>query len=217
MMLSHRFASQLEGYGISECSPCVTLDREGEPHRGVGKPLPGIELCTINPETQERLATGSEGEICIKGPNVFSGYLGNIKNPFIEIEGSTWYRSGDRGFLDETGYLIWTGRLTRFVKIGGEMVSLGGIEEELFEWASARQVSSEGIPLAVVSRGIEAEKPEIILFVTFQATREEVNTLLKEKGHGRLMKIAEVHVIDEIPLTGTGKTHYRLLEEKSNE
>ncbi|NGX45958.1 MAG: Bifunctional protein Aas [Chlamydiae bacterium] len=207
---------QLEGYGISECSPCVTLDREGEPHRGVGKPLPGIELCTINPETGELLKRGEEGEICIKGPSIFGGYLGGIKNPFIEIEGSRWYRSGDRGYIDEEGYLIWTGRLTRFVKIGGEMISLGGIEKELIEWATAHNLPHEGAPLAVVSSGRESEKPEIILFITFEVTRQEINGFLKETGHGRLVKISEVRVVPEIPLTGAGKTHYRQLEEWVN-
>jgi long-chain-fatty-acid--[acyl-carrier-protein] ligase len=97
------------------------------------------------------------------------------------------------------------------------MVSLGGIEEELMGWIKEKKQSHEGVPLAVVSSGKESEKPEIILFSTFEVTRQQVNGFLKSLGHGRLVKIAEVRIIPEIPLTGTGKTHYRQLEEWVNE
>ena len=206
----------LEGYGISECSPIVTLQREDEPRIGVGRPIPDVELCVIDPEKENVLGASQEGEICIHGPNVFKGYLGVKKDPFIEIEGKRWYRSGDRGFLDENQNLIITGRLTRFLKIGGEMISLGGLEEDLVKitrekgWAPTK---INGPLLVVTSYGFESEKPQIVLFATFDVDREEINRALKEAGHGRLVKIAEIRKLEEIPLTGTGKTHYRLLDE----
>ncbi|MDN3506746.1 MAG: AMP-binding protein [Simkaniaceae bacterium] len=201
--------SFLEGYGISECSPIVTIQREGEPAVGVGKPIPGVELCLIEKE-------GNEGEVCISGPNVFSGYLGVKKDPFIELDGKKWYRSGDRGLIDSNGNLTITGRLTRFIKIGGEMVSLGGLEEDLIAisrskgWAPKKE---NGPLLAVAAHGFESEKPQIVLFTTFDADREEINRSLRETGLGRLVKIAEIRKLEEIPLTGTGKVHYRLLDE----
>src|SRR5205823_5565312 len=67
----------LEGYGITECSPVVSVDRPNKPHKGVGFPISCVEIQVINPETQEILTKGQEGEICISGPNVFSGYLGH--------------------------------------------------------------------------------------------------------------------------------------------
>ncbi len=117
----------LEGYGITECSPIVTLTRPGPPnqphlnhrHRGVGEPLPGVNLLIIDPETKAILPIGEKGEICINGPNVFLGYLGKLKSPFIELQGRHWYRSGDQGYLDQSGTLTLSGRLKRFVKIGG--------------------------------------------------------------------------------------------------
>ncbi|HSX12383.1 MAG TPA: AMP-binding protein [Rhabdochlamydiaceae bacterium] len=207
----------IEGYGISECSPIVTIGRPEKEHKGVGQAIPGVELCVIHPDTREVLPQGQEGEICIYGPNVFEGYLGYPKSPFITLQGKSWYRSGDRGYLDSDGTLFITGRLKRFFKIGGEMVSLGGLEEELLSlceekgWAPQKQ---EGPKLAIVGVGLESDKPIIVLFTTFDIGLEQVNGALRERGLGRIVKISRIQKLDEIPLTGTGKTHYRLLEEK---
>lgn len=187
----------IEGYGVSECSPIVTLQREWEPRRGVGRPIPGVDLKI------------HEEEVLIAGPIVFKGYLGDVPPPFIELEGKRWYRTGDRGTLEPDGTLMLTGRLKRFIKIGGEMVSLGGIEEELMQLAP----KSDKPVLAVSSMGQDGEKAEIVVFTTFPLTREAASQFLKDRGHARLVKIAEVRQIGEIPLTGTGKTHYRLLDE----
>ncbi len=187
-------ADFIEGYGITECAPIVTLTRPGEPIIGVGKPLPGIELRIIE-----------ENEICIHGPNVFKGYLANNINPFIEIDGKKWYRSGDMGKIDPDGSLILLGRLKRFVKIGGEMVSLAGLEEEIGLLTSK--------PIAISAREPEGGKPELILFATTPLDKEEVNAALAAAGYGRIVKISQIKQIKEIPLTGTGKTHYRLLDE----
>jgi long-chain-fatty-acid--[acyl-carrier-protein] ligase len=207
----------LEGYGITECAPIVTLNRPGTPHRGVGQALPGVELCVVDTQSLEPVPQGEEGEVWISGPNVFAGYLGDRPAPFVCRAGKRWYRSGDRGYLDPEGHLILSGRLKRFVKIGGEMVSLGGIEEEILAlmkekgWASE---GGEGPPLAVSSQEKEKDKPVIILYTTFDVNREEVNAALKERGYSRLVKIGEVRRMAHIPLTGTGKVHYRLLDER---
>lgn len=209
-------AHLIEGYGITECSPIVTFDRVDEPHKGVGRPIPGVELIAYDRTTRQTLDAEQEGEICIAGPNVFDGYLGNPRDPFINIDGKRWYASGDRGYLDKEGHLILVGRLKRFVKIGGEMVSLGGLEDELMRlaiekrWVSGQE---EGPPLAISVRDKEVDKPLIVLFTTFAISKEDVNSALKDCGYGRIVKIAEVKTLDQIPLTGTGKTHYRLLDE----
>lgn len=206
----------IEGYGITECAPIVTITLPNRPRKGVGTPLPGVQLCVIDPETKELLPVGKEGEICISGPNVFPGYLGDQPSPFIELQGRRWYRSSDRGFLDEEGNLTLSGRLKRFVKIGGEMVSLAGLEEELLRLTKEKRwavLKEDGPQLAVAVREKESEKPLLVLITTFPADLEAVNRALKESGYGRLIKIAEVKQLQEIPLTGTGKTHYRLLDE----
>jgi long-chain-fatty-acid--[acyl-carrier-protein] ligase len=205
----------LEGYGITECAPIVSLVRPGQERKGVGKPLPGVEICVIDSEKQTKLPVKQEGEICICGPNVFHGYLGDHPSPFLELDGKKWYRSGDRGILDEEGNLHLSGRLKRFVKIGGEMISLGGLEEEIFKLVKEKNWATlpEGPAFAIAVREKESEKPLIILISTVDLNKEAINTALKEKGYSSLVKIAEVKKVDQIPLTGTGKTHYRLLDE----
>lgn len=213
-------AHLLEGYGITECSPVVTFDRLEEGHKGVGRPLPGVELIIFDRNTLKPLPIGQEGEIGISGPSVFHGYLGKPRDPFVIIDNKRWYASGDWGLIDEQGHLILVGRLKRFVKIGGEMVSLGGLEEELLRLAVERKWicgTEEGPPLAVSAKEKEVEKPILVLFTTFPISKEEVNAALKESGYGRIIKIGEVCRVKQIPLTGTGKTHYRLLEEILNE
>lgn len=206
----------LEGYGITECSPIVTLTRPDCPREGVGTPVPGVELCIINAETAEKLPAGVDGEICVHGPNVFNGYLGKTASPLIEIDGKKWYRSGDRGHLTPTGSLILSGRLKRFVKIGGEMVSLSGIEEELLRAANEKGwivLAQEGPALAVVASERSSDKPLIIVFSTFDVTKDTLNDILREGGFGRIIKIADVRTIAQIPVNGVGKTQYRALEE----
>ncbi|MCB1073996.1 MAG: AMP-binding protein [Simkania sp.] len=207
----------IEGYGITECSPIVTLCPPGEPPKGVGKPLPGVQLCVIHPETEERLSGQKQGEICIKGPNVFRGYMGkNAPNPFIEIDGEKWYRSGDLGTLDSQGALLYSGRMKRFVKIGAEMVSLTALEEELSKHAKKKgwiPQDEETPQLAVGVFEKESGKPLLVLFATFAASPQEVNSALRDLGFGRIVKIQGVKQVAEIPMTGTGKIHFRRINE----
>ncbi len=210
--------SLLEGYGITECAPIVTLQKLSEKRQGVGKPIPQMRVCIVNPSTLELLQTGEEGEICISGPCVFDGYFKRTgKDPFFYQGKRKWYRSGDLGKVDEEGNVYLTDRLKRIMKIGAEMISLGGVEEELLHAAKERMwypSSHEGPPLALVSRETESQKAELVLFTVFSISPEEVNQILRESGFGRLIKISEVVQIEEIPLTGTGKIHHRLLEER---
>lgn len=206
----------IEGYGITECGPIVTFQRPDQPRKGVGKPVVNVLVNIIDLTTGTLLPQGSEGEICISGPGVFPGYIGIKRDPFITIDGQRWYRSGDRGFIDADGNLILTGRLKRFVKIGGEMVSLGGLEEEIDQIAKEQSwpgysLETPSIAVTVVEK--DSEKPSIILFTTCAVSKEEVNASLRSEGWGKIAKISEVRTIEQIPLTGTGKTHYRLLDE----
>ena len=202
----------LEGYGITECAPMVSMTRPEIPPRGVGQPIPGVELCVIHLETEKVLPQGESGEVCIKGPNVFSGYLGkDAPNPFIEINGERWYRSGDIGRLDQDNFLLFEGRLKRFVKIGGEMLSLNSMEEVLMEEGAKRNwydSEHDKHPLAICALE-EGETPQLILVTTFALEKEEANRALREGGLGRIAKVSSVKRVEEIPLTGTGKVHLK--------
>lgn len=203
----------VEGYGITECSPILTICRPNYPPIGVGRPVPDVEMRTIHPETLEPLPPGSEGEICVRGPNVFNGYLGRPRDPFIELDGQRWYRTGDLGRLDSDGNLILSGRLKRFTKLGGEMISLGAVEEVLStELLKTGKISDELPTIAVCSDERVPGKPLLILFTTLSLSRDEANEILKASGFSRLVKISSVQKIEEIPLLGTGKTDYRRLQ-----
>jgi long-chain-fatty-acid--[acyl-carrier-protein] ligase len=206
-------AEILEGYGLSETSPVITLTRPHEGPKGVGKLLPDIEAIAIHPETHDPLPVGQTGEICVRGPNVFGGYLGNAASPFIEIDGKSWFLTGDVGYVDEDDSLILTGRLKRFIKLGGEMISLGAIEEALIAEYRRQNLVREDVPsLALCSDETDLEHPKLILYTIFPLEKESVNEVLKNLGFSNLIKVSSIERVDEIPVTSTGKTHYRSLK-----
>ena len=206
-------AQLIEGYGITECSPILSITRPNLPPKGVGQPISIIDLITIHPETLELLPEHAIGEICVKGPNVFNGYLDNPRTPFIEINGERWYRTGDIGHLDEEGNLILSGRLKRFTKIGGEMISLGAIEDAIIkELVKQHRIEGDSPSLAVCVDETTPGKPQLILFSTVALEREAVNEILRKSGLSRLIKISVINHVREIPLLGTGKTDYRSLQ-----
>lgn len=205
----------IEGYGITECSPILTMNPPGGNAKGVGKPLPGIELMIVHPETEEPLPVGERGLILAKGPNIFGGYINpGISSPFKVIDGETWYRTGDLGFLDKEGTLTISGRLKRFIKTGGEMVSLASIEEALLHSAESKgwPTSQEGPALAICAKEFPGEKSKIYMFSRFEVTVDEINVTLKEAGFSNLVKVSSVTILQEIPIMGTGKINYRFLE-----
>lgn len=207
----------IEGYGVTECSPVIAANRPGKPRKGVGMPLEGIEVCIVHPENFDPLPVGSQGLVLTRGPNVFKGYLNpSLESPFLTVNGKDWYNTGDIGVLDEEKRLTLHGRKKRFIKIGGEMISLLSIESALLQAAPLMgwPMKDEGITLAVVAKELVGEKPIILSVMTFDVSAEDVNTGLRAVGFSNLIKISKVVKLDEIPLMGTGKVNYRVLEEK---
>lgn len=206
----------LEGYGITECSPVLTVNTSGDPDKGVGKPLKGIDLLIVSLEGHKPLPKGQQGLILVKGANIFKGYLNKgISSPFLTVNGEQWYSTGDLGYLNPDDFLIISGRLKRFIKIGGEMVSLAAIEEALLKGVGQKGASfEEGPALAVCAKEEPGEKTKIFVFTRFETTIEDVNRTLKEAGFSNLVKVFKVEKIDEIPLMGSGKTNYRVLESR---
>jgi long-chain-fatty-acid--[acyl-carrier-protein] ligase len=207
----------LEGYGITEGAPVLTANRVGKPRKGVGAPLPGVELCIVHPDTHEMLVMGEQGLILARGPNIFSGYINpDVASPFLTINGKEWYNTGDLGYLDSEMRLTISGRKKRFVKAGGEMVSLLAIENALLEAAPKKNwtVQKEGPTLAVLGKDQEGGKPTIKLVATFDTTLDEINQTLRDSGFSNLTKISEIIKLDEIPIMGIGKINYRELEDR---
>ena len=198
----------LEGYGISECSPIVTVNHPGQKRLGVGRPLEGVELLVVDHEKHTPVSPGERGLILIRGDNVFPGYLGGSPDPFVEVEGRRWYNSGDLGSIVE-GRLVISGRLKRFIKIAGEMISLPAIEEVL---GSSWPAGEDGPQLGVVSvEGADPGRPLIILATSAEIGLEQANDVLRAAGLPNLARISKVVRLVAIPLLGTGKTDIQSL------
>ena len=200
----------MEGYGVTECSPVISANHEHDARPGtIGKPAASLEHVLVDPETNERVATGEKGMLLVRGPSVFDDYVNyDGPSPFVDFEGETWYRTGDLVVEDEDGVLTFAGRLKRFIKLGGEMISLPAVEAALMPHYVTDD--DEGPVLAVTATPDE-EKPEIVLFTTKDIDREDANRHIREAGLSGLHNLRRVIRIDELPLLGTGKTDYRAL------
>lgn len=208
-----RTAAILEGYGITECSPIVSAVRPEHIVPGsIGTLLQSVEGAVVDLETGAPVAPGKTGMLLVRGPSVFSGYLNyQGETPFVDRDAKQWYRTGDLVRQDEQGVLHFEGRLTRFVKLGGEMVSLPAIEAVLLPHFTSP--TDESPPIAVEAIGPE-ESPEIVLFTVKPTSREQVNQLVRAAGLSPLYNVREVIQVESIPVLGTGKTDYRGLKEK---
>jgi long-chain-fatty-acid--[acyl-carrier-protein] ligase len=199
----------LEGYGITECSPVVAVNRPAANRPGtVGQTLPGVAVCAVDLETEAELPAGRLGMLWVSGPTVFPGYVGyEGPPPFREGGGKRWYVTGDLAEIDADGFIKLAGRLKRFLKAGGEMISLPALEEPL-----ARQYppAEEGPRVAV--EGVETDGGRrIVLFSTEPVSLGEANALLQKEGFRGVMRLDEVRRLESIPVLGTGKVDYKAL------
>jgi acyl-[acyl-carrier-protein]-phospholipid O-acyltransferase/long-chain-fatty-acid--[acyl-carrier-protein] ligase len=138
----------LEGYGCTECSPAVTVNtidfraasfrQVGAKRGSIGHPLPGMSVKIIDPETLQPLPVNQPGLLLVRGPNVMQGYL-NQPEKTAAVLRDGWYNTGDIAMLDEDGFLRVTDRLSRFSKIGGEMVPHIKVEDKLHELAKSTE------------------------------------------------------------------------------
>ena len=225
-------ASLCEGYGITECSPVVAVNRPGNAVPGtIGQALPSVTaLIVVEDETggMRRADTGETGMLLVRGKSIFSGYLSGRAaasspgfkdetppNPFVEFEGEKWYRTGDLLSMDGTGRLTFKGRLKRFVKIGGEMISLPQMEDVLqTAFASRPDLPEDGKPYIAVEakKGSEDQgSAELIAFTTLPLSVETVNRALRGGGLSPVYSVRKIVKLEAIPILGTGKTDYRAL------
>lgn len=199
----------LEWYGITECSPIVTVNTlEKQKKWSAGKFLPQVRYAIRALDGKDRVKTWEQGMIYVSGPSIFSGYLDpKIESPFDDFDGEKWYKTGDLGYADKDGYLFITGRLKRFVKIAGEMISLPFIEGILLE----KYGNPELTTLALEAKE-ENGNVTIVVFTPLDISVDECNTYIHAHGASNLVKIARVEKIDAIPVLGTGKTDYKQLK-----
>lgn len=199
-------AHLLEGYGITECSPVVSVNIPGEPRCGVGRVIDGARVMIASEADYAPLPEGERGMILVSGPIVFGGYFRDERNPFVEINGERWYNTGDIGYLDG-GCIVVSGRLKRFVKIAGEMVNLTAIEDALKSvWPDAEQ----GPVIAVAARE-NGDGAEVVLAATIPADVQQANETLSAAGFPLLWKVKRVQRVEAIPLLGSGKLDLKAL------
>jgi long-chain-fatty-acid--[acyl-carrier-protein] ligase len=199
----------VEGYGITETAAVVSVHRPGRFAPGtLGEPLPGVEIRVAHLDTGELLPPGELGMLLVAGPNVFPGYLDTDgPAPFRELDGRRWYVTGDLGEVDPAGRVVFRGRLKRFLKAGGEMVSLPALEEP---FARLYPPTEDGPRVAV--EGVEGPAGRrIVLFTTEDMSLRDANARLQADGFRGVMRLDVVSKVDRIPVLGTGKTDYKAL------
>jgi acyl-[acyl-carrier-protein]-phospholipid O-acyltransferase/long-chain-fatty-acid--[acyl-carrier-protein] ligase len=214
----------LEGYGATECSPVVAVNtrdfrapgfRQVGAKRGhIGHPLPGISVRIVDPDTGEPTPIGTSGLLLVRGPNVMKGYLGRPEKT-AEVLQDGWYVTGDIAAEDEDGFLTITDRLSRFSKIGGEMVPHIKVEEKLHELAG---VTEQKFVVTSVPDGKKGER----LVVLHTLTPDELKATTDRLGESGLPNLwmpraNQFFHVDELPHLGTGKLDLRRIREAATQ
>ena len=176
----------------------------------IGHPLPGISVRIVDPETRERLPVGTAGLLLVRGPNVMKGYLGKPEKT-AEVLQDGWYVTGDIAAEDEDGFLTITDRLSRFSKIGGEMVPHIKIEEKLQELAGATEQK-------FVVTGVPDGKKGERLVVLHSLSPDELKALLDRMPEAGLPNLwtpraNQFFHVEELPHLGSGKLDLRRVHE----
>ncbi|MBN2528791.1 MAG: AMP-binding protein [Deltaproteobacteria bacterium] len=196
-----------EGYGITECAPVISMNSVENPVlETIGTVLPGISHAIVNDAMDTRVAVGETGTLLVRGDNVFSGYLGAADSPFVQFENQEWYNTGDMVSAQSDGTLVFKGRKKRFIKVGGEMISLPAIETVLQQSDFFKENKGEG---AITTT--RPESRQLVLIATTDVPVETANEILRSSGLSSLHRISRVVRVDNLPKLGSGKINYREL------
>jgi acyl-[acyl-carrier-protein]-phospholipid O-acyltransferase/long-chain-fatty-acid--[acyl-carrier-protein] ligase len=204
----------LEGYGCTEMAPVVAVNvpdivhgtqrQVGNKPGTVGHPIPGIAARVVHPDTGQPLPSGAEGLLLVKGPNRMVGYLGQ-PDKTAEVMRDGWYVTGDIAAIDEDGFIRITDRVSRFSKIGGEMVPHMKVEDAINSILGDRACVVTAIP--------DPQKGErlVVLYTTTGITRDELWEGVCRTDLPRLWipKREHFYAIEALPVLGTGKVDLR--------
>lgn len=207
-----------EGYGATETTPVASVNvpdtietatwktQAGSKPGTVGLPLPGTAFRVVDPLTLQSLPPEVDGLILIGGVQVMKGYLDDPRRTaesVVTMDGMRWYKTGDKGHLDADGFLTIVDRYSRFAKLGGEMVSLGAVEEQVR--AVLKQPELE---LAAVNLPDEKKGERIVLLAAAEIDPDALRKALLEAGANPLSIPSEVRRVEAIPKLGSGKTDF---------
>jgi len=212
----------IEGYGCTETTPVAAVNLPDVMHTRwwtvqvgnkvgtVGMALPGSTVRIVDPVTLATLPTGEDGLILIGGSQIMQGYLNDPERTadvVVEMDGIRWYKSGDKGHVDEDGFITIVDRYSRFAKLGGEMVSLTAVEQAVRQCLSLPE-----LPLVAVNLPDAKKGEKVVLLVEDEDESDlDISTLrqqLVDAGMAALMLPAEVHAVAQVPVLGSGKTDF---------
>jgi acyl-[acyl-carrier-protein]-phospholipid O-acyltransferase/long-chain-fatty-acid--[acyl-carrier-protein] ligase len=214
----------LEGYGTTECGPAVAVNTDdfrsagfrqiGGKRGKIGHPLPGVSVHIVDPQTNAPVQTGQPGLMLVSGPNIMQGYLGRPEKT-AEVLKDGWYVTGDIAAIDDDGFLQITDRLSRFSKIGGEMVPHIKVEEKLHELAGVTEQT-------FIVTGVPDEKKGERLVVLHKIADGQLQATLERLAQSDLPNLwkprpDQFFHIDVLPYLGTGKIDLRKVKEVAAE
>ena len=207
-----------EGYGTTETAPVaavnmpnilekdslkeLTFTKEGT----VGLPLPGTIIKIVDPDTLNELKTGEDGLILIGGGQVMKGYLDDPEKTaevIAELDSVRYYKTGDKGHIDEHGFVTIVDRYSRFAKIGGEMISLGAVE------ANLSQAIGEDAVFVATAVNDDKKGESVVLLVKSELPLSDIQQRIKALNIPPIMLPSEIFLVDEIPLLGSGKIDFK--------
>lgn len=213
----------IEGYGTTELSPLVSVNvppsrrldnfqvdcKEGT----VGRPIANVAAKVLDLETGAELGQDSPGMLWIKGPNVMSGYL-HQPELTAEVLVDGWYKTGDVALIDADGFIKITGRMSRFSKIGGEMVPHVTVEEALTNLSGSSNDDQMSLAVTAVPDPRKGERL-VVLYTSLGKTPEELCKGLSAAGFPNLFipGLDSFYKVESMPLLGTGKVDLRGLKE----
>jgi acyl-[acyl-carrier-protein]-phospholipid O-acyltransferase/long-chain-fatty-acid--[acyl-carrier-protein] ligase len=205
----------MQGYGLTETTPAANINQPhppvvvstNEPQLGkrpgsVGRMMPGMAARIVDPETWAELPMTETGMVLFRGANVFGGYLDDPEKTKAAFRDG-WFVTGDLGRFDEEGFLFIEGRLSRFSKIGAEMVPHGTIEQKLVEVFDLDQ--NEAYVLVVMGVPDPAKGESLVVLTTLELNPSDVREKLLAAGFAALWVPRLVHRVEKIPVLGTGK------------
>jgi len=203
-----------EGYGLTETSPVVSVNlpeprptKPGEVQPSsrlgsVGKMAPGIAAEIREPETERKLSLHESGMLWLRGPNIFEGYLHDEKRT-TEVLRDGWFKTGDIGRFDEDGFLFIEGRLSRFSKIGGEMVPHESVESKIIDLLD--RAGRDERAIAIVGVQDEAKGEALVLLSAVDVDLSQLRDKLRDAGVPNLWIPKKICRVDAIPVLASGK------------
>jgi len=208
----------LEGYGLTECSPGLSFNLPGSGKKvgSVGRLMKNIDGRTIDPETGDVLDKNETGILSFRGPNIFAGYLNNSEKTKEVFSDDGWFITGDLGRVDEDGFLFIEGRLSRFSKIGGEMVSHESVEDAISKLLLLDGHTNDDIICSVTGIADESKGECLVMLAVSKVDPKWLAIQLRKEGFPNLWIPKIIKKVDEIPVLGTGKLNLRKVQELAN-